>query len=129
VAGGPQTVRIDKWLFFARIAKSRSLAAKLVANGNVRVNGDKVVQASRHLRVGDTVTLTRDHRVQVLRLCATGTRRGPAPEARLLYDDLSPPPLEKPASALDAPAGRRDAGAGRPTKRERREIEKLRGER
>jgi len=126
---GPEAVRIDKWLFFARIVKSRSLAAKFVAAGQVRINGEKTTQPSRQLRVGDIVTMTRDQRVYVLRLCATGTRRGPASEARLLYEDMSPPPLERSVSALDAPTAKRPAGAGRPTKRERREIERLRGER
>ena len=120
-----QRQRIDKWLFFARVVKSRSLAAKLAQSGRVRINGEKTGQAADTVRPGDTLTMTLDRRILVYRVLASGTRRGPAPEARLLYEDLSPPTG---ADALpDAMPAVRDLGSGRPTKRERRQIDRLRG--
>lgn len=117
--------RVDKWLFFARVAKSRTLAAKLVEAGKVRINGDRVVQPAHAVKAGDGLTITLERRILVLRVHATGTRRGPATEARLLYEDLSPaaPP---PLAQVDA--GIREAGAGRPTKRDRRALDRLRPE-
>lgn len=88
VAAGRQ--RIDKWLFFSRAVKSRSLAAKLVQLGRVRINGSKAEQASDTVGPGDVLTLTLDQRILVYRVVDQGSRRGPAEEARALYDDLSP---------------------------------------
>ena len=109
--------RIDKWLFFARAAKSRTLAAKLAQSGHVRVNGAKIAQASHEVKPGDVLTVTLDRRILVFKVIDCGTRRGPATEARTLYEDLSPPPPPKAGSALDRMVARRDAGAGRPRKR------------
>lgn len=80
--------RLDRWLFFARIVKSRTLAARLVEAGKVRVNREKCTQPSQQLKPGDVLTLALDRRVLVLKILAPGTRRGPAPEARLLYEEL-----------------------------------------
>jgi ribosome-associated heat shock protein Hsp15 len=116
--------RIDKWLFFARVVKSRSLAQKLVAAGRVRINRDKAAQSSDLVGVDDVLTITLDSRIFVYRVQHAGVRRGPAEEARTLYEDMSPPATT--ADALpDALAPLRDAGAGRPTKRERRAIDRL----
>ena len=82
---GSDRQRIDKWLFFARAAKSRTLAAKMAQGGHVRVNGAKIGQASHEVKTGDVVTLSLSSRVLVYRIVDCGTRRGPAPEARLLY--------------------------------------------
>ncbi|WP_274423146.1 RNA-binding S4 domain-containing protein [Chelativorans sp. YIM 93263] len=117
--------RIDKWLFFARVVKSRSLAAKLAQAGRVRVNRGKIDQASSQVREGDVLTITLDRRVLVYRVLDLGSRRGPASEARLLYEDLTPPaPAETDKTAALPPL--RTQGAGRPTKKERRAIGKLR---
>ena len=112
--------RIDKWLFFARVVKSRSLAAKLVQAGQVRVNRDKVDHAAHAVKPGDVLTITLERRVLVYRVEDAGVRRGPADEARRLYADLSPPP-EQPRQ----PSAERAVGAGRPTKKERRAIDDL----
>jgi ribosome-associated heat shock protein Hsp15 len=115
--------RIDKWLFYARIVKSRSLAAKLVQSGRVRINGSKIDQASRQVGENDVLTITLDRAVRVLKVVATGDRRGPFAEARLLYEDMSPEPSSNPASRPVAAAAR-EPGSGRPTKRERRQLDK-----
>ena len=80
--------RLDKWLWFARFAKTRTLAAKLVAEGYVRVNGERVENAAKALAVGDVVTVAAAHTTAVVRVEALGERRGPAPEARRLYAEL-----------------------------------------
>jgi ribosome-associated heat shock protein Hsp15 len=118
--------RIDKWLFYTRVVKSRSLAAKLAQAGRVRINGEKTDQASAPVKVGDTLTITLDRRILVYRVLDTGTRRGPAEEARTLYEDLSPQPSADKAPP-DAIPATRDFGSGRPTKRERRQTDRLRG--
>lgn len=114
--------RIDKWLFFARAVKSRSLAAKLVQAGNVRLNRDKIDQPSQQVKPGDVLTIRLERRILVWRVVDPGTRRGPAEEARTLYEDLTP---EEPARAgsSDAPVALREAGSGRPTKKDRRAID------
>ena len=122
---GEARQRIDKWLFFARIVKSRSLAAKLTQSGRVRVNGDKIDQASRQIAAGDVLTITLERQVKVLKVVGAGQRRGPYEEARLLYEDMSPPPAGKPEPLGSAPP-LREAGSGRPTKRQRRQLDKWR---
>jgi len=82
--------RVDRWLYFARVVKSRSLAARLVQAQAVRVNREKIDQPAHALKVGDVLTITLDRRVLVYRVVAPGERRGPAAEARSLYEDLSP---------------------------------------
>lgn len=82
--------RIDKWLFFARIVKSRSLGAKLAQSGRVRRNGQKLEAASEIVKTGDTLTITMERRILVYRVLLSGTRRGPAEEAQTLYEDISP---------------------------------------
>jgi ribosome-associated heat shock protein Hsp15 len=113
-------LRIDKWLWFARLAKTRTLAQKLAVSGRVRVNRQKNDSAAHQVKVGDVLTIAFDAGVRVLRVAALGARRGPAAEARLLYEDLSPPPPP-------APVRERAPGAGRPTKRDRRAFERFRG--
>jgi ribosome-associated heat shock protein Hsp15 len=83
--------RLDKWLWFARFAKTRTLAAKLVASGFVRVNGQRTDSAAKALAVGDVVTIALGRATMVVRVESLGERRGPAPEARQLYADLSQP--------------------------------------
>ena len=83
--------RLDKWLWFARVVKSRTLAAELVVLGKVRVNRVRAVKASQTLRPGDVVTLVLAGRVLILKVLAPGVRRGPAAEARRLYQPLSAP--------------------------------------
>jgi len=123
---GPDRQRLDKWLFYARAVKSRSLAARLVQSGAVRVDREKVAQPSHPLKVGDGLTIALDRRILVWRVLDTGTRRGPAEEARGLYEDLTPKP--DPAATAPAPAAERAPGAGRPTKKDRRLIDRWRGE-
>jgi ribosome-associated heat shock protein Hsp15 len=81
--------RLDKWLWFARFAKTRTLAAKLVVSGFVRLNGQRTDNAAKAVAVGDVITVALPRTALVVRVEALGERRGPAPEARQLYIDLS----------------------------------------
>jgi ribosome-associated heat shock protein Hsp15 len=83
--------RLDKWLWFARIVKSRTLAAQLVQDGKVRINRAKVAKPAQTVRPNDVLTIVIRGSVHVLRVVAPGARRGPPAEARLLYEPLSPP--------------------------------------
>ena len=89
-AEGAPSQRLDKWLWFARVVKSRTLAAELVALGKVRVNRVRAAKASQLLRPGDVLTLAHGGRVRILRVIAPGERRGPAAEARRLYEPIVP---------------------------------------
>lgn len=119
----PSGQRIDRWLWFARFLKTRTLAAKLVAAGKVRVNGDRVAKPSSILDVGDVLTFVQGERVRVVRVLAPGLRRGPFAEASLLYEDLNPPapPAGTPEETATVPA--RPRGSGRPTKKDRRDLD------
>ena len=81
--------RLDKRLWFARFAKTRTLAAKMVTSGHVRLNGQRTDNAAKGVAVGDVVTIALPRATLVVRIEGLGERRGPAPEARLLYLDLS----------------------------------------
>jgi ribosome-associated heat shock protein Hsp15 len=123
---GPQMgQRIDKWLWFARVIKSRTLAAECVTEGKVRLNRVRVEKPSQIVKPGDVLTIALGSRVRVFEVAAPGTRRGPAPEAQALYKDLTPPAPPRDPNALPEPSSGRDAGSGRPTKRDRRLTEKL----
>jgi ribosome-associated heat shock protein Hsp15 len=81
--------RLDKWLWFARLAKSRTLAARLVEEGQVRVNRVKVEKPAVTIKPGDVLTLSLEAQIRVLRVLNPGTRRGPAAEASTLYEDVT----------------------------------------
>ncbi len=115
--------RLDKWLFFTRLIKSRSLAQKAIEDGRVAVNDERVTQSSFQLKTGDMLELALDRRSLIVRVLGPGERRGPFEEARLLYDDLTP---EQPKEKLSAyELATRERGAGRPTKKERRDTDRL----
>ena len=121
----PGGQRIDKWLWFVRVVKSRTLAAALVEAGKIRLNRVRVEKPAYLVRPGDVLTIAIGSRVRIFEVVAPGERRGPPEAARLLYRDLTPPPpprAEMPQSP--APVGLREPGAGRPTKRDRRRIDR-----
>lgn len=92
VDGPPETTRqrLDKWLFFSRAVKSRTLAQKLIEAGAVRVNSERTLAPDRQVGRGDVLTMTVNHRLLVWRIIDPGKRRGPASEAVTLYEDLTP---------------------------------------
>ena len=117
------SIRVDKWLWAARAFKTRSLAADACDGGKVDVNGD-AAKPAKPVRAGDRVEITTPVGRRILKVIALSDRRGPAPAARALYDDLTPP---APPRARQPKPPYRAPGAGRPTKRERRDIDRLRG--
>ena len=137
--GSADTLRPDKWFWHARFFKSRALASKFCQSGKARVNGTAIRKAHYLVRPGDTLTFPIGPKVRVIRIVALGSRRGPAPEAQGLYADLKPPvakPMPEAENTIadtDAPIPtpvappKRDPGSGRPTKSERRAIDRLMG--
>ena len=83
------SIRIDKWLWHARFHKSRALAQGAATSGRIRLNGRRIEKSSAEVRPGDTLTLPRGREVIVVRVLGCGIRRGPAPEAQLLYEILA----------------------------------------
>jgi ribosome-associated heat shock protein Hsp15 len=123
--------RLDRWLWYARFFKSRSLAAKHCAGNKIRVNRQIASKASASVRVGDVLTFPQGRDIRVVRIIGLGSRRGPAVEAQALYEDLASP-AGRTQDKKDTPASeatiRREPGSGRPTKRDRRRTDFLRGE-
>ena len=122
MTGGP--LRLDKWPWFARFVKTRSLATRLVVDGHMRVNGAPTQKAHYAIKPGDVLTFALGPHIRVIKVAALGNRRGPATEAQSLYEDLDPPrPITTQRAA--APFEERASGAGRPTKRDGRKIAQL----
>ncbi|QDI75210.1 MULTISPECIES: RNA-binding S4 domain-containing protein [Leisingera] len=116
MADGAPRIRIDKWLWYARFFKTRSLAAKQVGAGHVRVNGTKASKPAQNVSPGDVLTFAQGKVIRVVRIEATGERRGPAPEAQALYSDMT----EKQEKI---PANPKFEGKGRPDKKARRALD------
>ena len=115
-AGAAAAMRADKWLWHARFFKTRGLAAKVISSGHLRVNGDKAAKPARSVAPGDVLTFPQARRIRVVKILALSERRGPAPEAQALYEDMSP----------DAPSAPRNPaydGKGRPSGKERRNAQ------
>lgn len=114
------TLRIDKWLWCTRFFRSRGLAQEAVDGGHVQVNGERV-KASRHVRVGDRLRITRERERYEVEVLGIPARRGPAPEARGHYRET---PESEAARAHARELDRLSApvSAGRPDKRERRDL-------
>jgi len=112
--------RIDKWLWHARVVRTRSAAAALASAGHVRINGQRIDTSSRPVRVGDVVTVGLDRSVRVMKVIGFAERRGGPESARALYEDMAP------AEPRPVPASEREPGSGRPTKRERRLLDRVR---
>jgi ribosome-associated heat shock protein Hsp15 len=94
--GGKQTQRLDKWLWHARIVKTRSLASQLVGKGKFRVNRERIVKPAHMVKCGDVITGSLFGRVRIFQIAGFSERRGPAVEARALYVDMTPPEKEAP---------------------------------
>ncbi|MDS7598173.1 RNA-binding S4 domain-containing protein [Agrobacterium tumefaciens] len=116
--------RLDKWLFFARMAKSRSVAQGYIQSGLVRVNDTVVRQSSHMVKTGDRLDIRFERMDRVLIVKSGGERRGPYEEAKLLYDDITPP-REAAERITQLEQAMRQPGSGRPTKKERRALDKF----
>jgi ribosome-associated heat shock protein Hsp15 len=124
----PHKERLDKFLFFSRAVKSRTLAQKIIETGAIRVNSERVTAPDRKVGAGDVLTMQLHGRIAIWRILDAGSRRGPASEAQSLYEDISPPvPPKGERTSFETAIAQRPSGAGRPTKKERRDTERLRG--
>lgn len=120
-----EKIRLDKWLWHARFFKTRSIASKICKGGKVRINGTHATKASALVQADDVLTFQQANDIKVIKILACGERRGPAVEAQLLYEDKTPPKPKAGTVEAQTPSGAREMGAGRPTKAERRAIDKL----
>ena len=84
------SLRVDKYLWFARFFKTRSLATKRANGGRIRINGNKIKKSSDTVKIGDILTFAQGNEIRVIRVLNLGTRRGPAQEAQSLYEDITP---------------------------------------
>lgn len=88
-----KTVRLDKWLWFARVVKTRTLAQKLIRSGKVRANKVKLTNPAKPVGSDDVLTITLERQIKILKIVDCGVRRGPFAQASKLYEDLSPAPI------------------------------------
>jgi ribosome-associated heat shock protein Hsp15 len=138
-----ESQRLDKWLWFARVARTRTLAAGLVADGRVRVNRVRTTKPAQLVKIDDVITVSVARGVRVIRILGAGSRRGPAPDAASLFEEIVPlqsavkktqaspsDSHEGTATLDDNGAGQggpvSEAGSGRPTKKDRRTLDRLR---
>ncbi|MDV3294792.1 MAG: RNA-binding S4 domain-containing protein [Brachybacterium paraconglomeratum] len=121
-SSGPTSVRLDVWLWSARLMPTRSAATAACRGGHVRRNGEPV-KAAQRISVGDELRVRSPGREKIVVVTRILTKRVGAPIAREAYEDHSPEPVPQ----LAAAPPRRARGTGRPTKRERRQFERLRG--
>ena len=112
-------IRLDKWLWHARFFKTRTLAAKVVSGGHVRVNSNKVSKPATTVVADTVLTFPQGNQIRVIKIVELGTRRGPASEAQTLYEDLSPP-----EEKITREQSQR--GGARPTKKDRRSLDLIR---
>ena len=123
------TQRLDKWLWCARFFKSRGLASKILAGGRLRLSGKVVNKAHQLIRLDDVLTFPQGPFIRVVKVLYLAERRGPSPEAQLLYEDLEPIEEQRQSKTetleLDSASSRRDPGEGRPTKEDRRATDRL----
>lgn len=120
------SLRMDKWLWYIRFFKSRTLAGAFCSSGKVRLNGRIVRKPKQTVRPNDVLTFPLGGHIRVIRVVNLGRRRGPATEARALYENLSPPPPVRKQTGSGDRIAVRDAGTGRPTKAQRRATDRLR---
>jgi ribosome-associated heat shock protein Hsp15 len=126
LSGSDTALRLDKWLWYARFFKTRVMATRAVAGGRFRLDGEVMSKPHRAAIIGQTLTFAQGANIRVIRIVALGSRRGPASEATLLYEDLAPlQPKSAKTKVHDPDFEAREKGAGRPTKRERRLTDRL----
>lgn len=121
-----KALRLDKWLWYARFFKTRANATRAISGGRFRLDGEVMSKPHRAAQPGQVLTFMQGDWVRVIKIVELGTRRGPATEAVQLYEDLSPERPRRQGDSGSAPDFEsREKGAGRPTKRHRRETQKL----
>ena len=124
-----KALRLDKWLWYARFFKTRANATRALSAGRFRLDGEVMSKPHRAAQPGQVLTFMQGDWVRVIKIVELGTRRGPATEAVQLYEDLSPDrPKRQEGNPAEPRFETREKGAGRPTKRARRETQKLKSD-
>ena len=120
-------LRLDKWLWYARFFKTRTQATRLIQSGKLRLNGDIITKPHRAASVGSILTFPKAKNIRVIKIVKLGQRRGPAPEAISLYEDISPVTLKlnRDEKIKEIYFEKRKTGNGRPTKKHRRQTSRL----
>jgi len=116
----PTKIRLDKWLWFARQVKTRSLAQKMISSGKVRVNAEKITLSKKLIGADDVLTITLPRDIKILKIIECGTKRGPYEFAKTLYEDLTPP---KPVFKKDDTPSSDPVAGKRPNKRDRKKAQ------
>ncbi len=121
-----KTLRLDIYLYYIRIFKSRSIATKFVLNNRLRISGQVTQKPHKMISVGDVLTMTINDNIKILKVLDIPSRRGPYTESLNFYEDISPIEIirKKESSNIDIKFVER---VGRPTKRERRQTDRLMG--
>lgn len=117
--------RLDKWLWHARVTKTRSLAQKLIASGKIRIDSTKTTSASQKVKFGQVLTITLPREIKILEIIAFAEKRGPYSQACLLYTDLSPPKPDHTDKTKDAELPKGMVASGRPSKHDRKTAIRL----
>ena len=120
------TLRLDIYLYYIRIFKSRSIATKFVLTNRLRISGQVTQKPHKMISVGDVLTMTINDNIKILKVLDIPSRRGPYPESLNFYEDITPIEIipKKESSNIDIKFVER---VGRPTKRERRQTDRLMG--
>ena len=121
-----KTLRLDIYLYYIRIFKSRSIATKFVLTNRLRISGQVTQKPHKMISVGDVLTMTINNNIKILKVLDIPSRRGPYPESLYFYEDITPIEIipKKESSNIDIKFVER---VGRPTKRERRQTDRLMG--
>ena len=121
-----KTLRLDIYLYYIRIFKSRSIATKFVLTNRLRISGQVTQKPHKMISVGDVLTMTINDNIKILKVLDIPSRRGPYPESLKFYEDITPIEIipKKESSNIDIKFVER---VGRPTKRERRQTDRLMG--
>ena len=119
-----EKIRLDTWLWYARIYKSRSLSAKAILSGKLRVNSNKIIKPASKVKINDVLTINHINMVRIIQVQSLGSRRGPASEAQKLYNDLSGNIID--ASKINSVSEKPKKETNkRPTKKDRRMLDKI----
>ena len=121
-----KTIRLDIYLYYIRIFKSRSIATKFVLTNRLRISGQVTQKPHKMISVGDVLTMTINDNIKILKVLDIPSRRGPYPESLNFYEDITPIEIipKKKSSNIDIKFVQR---VGRPTKKERRQTDRLMG--
>ena len=119
-----EKIRLDTWLWYARFYKSRSLSAKAILSGKLRVNSSKIIKPASKVKINDVLTINHINMVRIIQVQSLGSRRGPASEAQKLYNDLAGDITDASKIKSVSEKSKKETNK-RPTKKDRRILDKI----